>query len=333
MKSLSLSLALLFTFYAHATVTLTPAASPSVNAGLLQGRIISVTAPTDTQVLGWDAASSSWKPVAATAGSGSVTSVAATVPSIFSISGSPITTTGTLAMTYSGTALPVANGGTGLTAGTSGGVLAYTATGTLASSGALTANQLIKGGGAGVAPSTLAAGSQYQVLVMGATTPGYGTIDLAQSASHTGILPNANTTADSANTASAIVARDGSGNFTAGTVTATHTGRVNSTQVVETVTAGGTCSTSYNVDPTAGTMINLTLNGACAIGVTSLAAGHSFTIKLTQSSTTLPTFTSAYKWTTATTPTFSSSATKYDMIACVSLDGTTLDCNALVDVR
>ena len=42
-----------------------------------------------------------------------VTSVAATVPSFLSISGSPITTTGTLAIGYSGTALPVANGGTG----------------------------------------------------------------------------------------------------------------------------------------------------------------------------------------------------------------------------
>ena len=46
---------------------------------------------------------------------GTVTSVAATVPSVFSISGSPITTSGTLALTYSGTALPVANGGTGIT--------------------------------------------------------------------------------------------------------------------------------------------------------------------------------------------------------------------------
>ena len=51
-------------------------------------------------------------------GSGSVTSVAATVPSIFNISGSPITTSGTLAITYSGTALPVANGGTGNATGT-----------------------------------------------------------------------------------------------------------------------------------------------------------------------------------------------------------------------
>ena len=48
-------------------------------------------------------------------GTGTVTSVAATVPSFLSVSGSPITTSGTLALTYSGTALPVANGGTGVT--------------------------------------------------------------------------------------------------------------------------------------------------------------------------------------------------------------------------
>jgi len=49
---------------------------------------------------------------------GTVTSVAATVPSVFSIAGSPITTSGTLAITYSGTALPVVNGGTGVTTST-----------------------------------------------------------------------------------------------------------------------------------------------------------------------------------------------------------------------
>jgi hypothetical protein len=52
--------------------------------------------------------------IATSTGTGSVTSVAATVPSIFSIAGSPITTSGTLAMTYSGTPLPAANGGTGV---------------------------------------------------------------------------------------------------------------------------------------------------------------------------------------------------------------------------
>ena len=52
------------------------------------------------------------------------------------------------------TALPVASGGTGLTTGTSGGILAFTAAGTIASSAALTASALVIGGGAGVAPST-----------------------------------------------------------------------------------------------------------------------------------------------------------------------------------
>lgn len=48
-------------------------------------------------------------------GSGTVTSVAATVPTFLSVTGSPITTSGTLAIAYSGTALPVLNGGTGTT--------------------------------------------------------------------------------------------------------------------------------------------------------------------------------------------------------------------------
>jgi hypothetical protein len=51
-------------------------------------------------------------------GGGTVTSVAATVPAFLSVSGSPITTTGTLAITLSGTALPVLNGGTGVTTST-----------------------------------------------------------------------------------------------------------------------------------------------------------------------------------------------------------------------
>lgn len=56
-----------------------------------------------------------WAPSTGSGGSGTVTSVAATVPSVLSISGSPITGSGTLAIGYSGTALPVANGGTAST--------------------------------------------------------------------------------------------------------------------------------------------------------------------------------------------------------------------------
>lgn len=51
-------------------------------------------------------------------GSGTVTSVGLTAPSIFTVGGSPVTTSGTLALTYSGTALPIANGGTGETTAT-----------------------------------------------------------------------------------------------------------------------------------------------------------------------------------------------------------------------
>ena len=54
-------------------------------------------------------------------GGGTVTSVAASVPTFLSVSGSPISTSGTLAISLSGTALPVANGGTGVTTSTGNG--------------------------------------------------------------------------------------------------------------------------------------------------------------------------------------------------------------------
>ena len=95
------------------------ATTGSQSITIKQGSGAGVTIATGTKVmvytdgLGSGAAVISANPSAAS--SGTVTSVAATVPSIFSISGSPITTSGTLAMTYSGTALPTANGGTGST--------------------------------------------------------------------------------------------------------------------------------------------------------------------------------------------------------------------------
>ena len=76
------------------------------------------------------------------------------------------------AVTLAGT-LAVANGGTGLTAGTSGGVLAYTATGTLASSSALAASALVIGGGAGAAPSTTTTGTGV-VTALGVNTGSAG---------------------------------------------------------------------------------------------------------------------------------------------------------------
>ncbi len=57
-------------------------------------------------------------------GSGTVTSIALTAPTFLSVSGSPITTSGILGLTLSGTALPTTSGGTGLnTLGSAGQVL------------------------------------------------------------------------------------------------------------------------------------------------------------------------------------------------------------------
>jgi len=84
--------------------------------------------------------------------------------------------------------LPVANGGTGITSGTSGGVPYYSASGTIASSGALGVNGVVYGGGAGAAPSTTSAGSTNQVLLGNtASPPSWGQVNLATAV--TGNLP------------------------------------------------------------------------------------------------------------------------------------------------
>jgi hypothetical protein len=108
-----------------------------------------------------------------------------------SLSGLTPSTATTGAVTLAGT-LGVASGGTGLTAGTSGGILGYTATGTLASSVALTANALVLGAGAGATPTPMASlGTTTTVLHGNASgAPTFGAVSLT--ADVTGVLPTAN---------------------------------------------------------------------------------------------------------------------------------------------
>lgn len=81
----------------------------------------------------------------AAAGAGTVTSVAQSFTGgLISVGGSPITSSGTLALTV---------------AGTSGGIPYFSGASTWASSAALAANALVIGGGAGVAPSTTTTGT------------------------------------------------------------------------------------------------------------------------------------------------------------------------------
>jgi hypothetical protein len=88
--------------------------------------------------------------IGAGTGNGTVTSVAQTFTGgLISVSGSPVTTSGTLALTV---------------AGTSGGIPYFSSASTWASSSALTANAVMIGGGAGAAPSTITTGTSGQVL-------------------------------------------------------------------------------------------------------------------------------------------------------------------------
>ena len=129
---------------------------------------------------------SSATPTWTTPTTGTVTSVAATVPAFLSISGSPITGSGTLAISYSGTALPVANGGTGLTTLTAGYVPYGNGTSAFSSSG----NLYFDGSSLGIGTGAVGLGNKLVIAAGNAQTdPGYG---LVQKNTSYGFYPNDN---------------------------------------------------------------------------------------------------------------------------------------------
>ena len=109
------------------TVTSVTATSPVASTG---GTTPVISMPAATTSVNGYLTSTDWTTFNGK-GSGTVTSVAATVPSFLSIAGSPITTSGTLAITLSGTALPIANGGTGATTLAGASIATYSGTETL----------------------------------------------------------------------------------------------------------------------------------------------------------------------------------------------------------
>ena len=114
-----------------------------------------LSAGTNGQVLTLASGIPSW----ATPTTGTVTSVAQTFTGgIISVGGSPITTSGTFALTV---------------AGTSGGIPYFTSGAAWASSAVLAANALMIGGGAGLAPSTITTGTGV-VTALGVNTGSSG---------------------------------------------------------------------------------------------------------------------------------------------------------------
>jgi hypothetical protein len=116
-----------------------------------------ITAPTNNTYLTYTTGGGfAWSTIA---GGGTVTSVAQSFTGgLISVSGSPVTTSGTLALTV---------------AGTSGGIPYFSSASTWASSAALAANALMIGGGAGVAPSTITTGTGV-VTALGVNTGSSG---------------------------------------------------------------------------------------------------------------------------------------------------------------
>jgi hypothetical protein len=109
------------------TVTSVTATSPVASTG---GATPVISMPAATTSVSGYLTSTDWTTFN-NKGSGTVTSVGATVPAFLSVAGSPVTTSGTLAITLSGTALPVANGGTGATTLAGASIATYTGTETL----------------------------------------------------------------------------------------------------------------------------------------------------------------------------------------------------------
>jgi len=100
--------------------------------------------------------------IAATGGTGTVTSVAQSFTGgLISVGGSPITSSGTLALTV---------------AGTSGGIPYFSSASTWATSAALASNALVIGGGAGAAPATTTTGTGVITALGNATNAASGIV-------------------------------------------------------------------------------------------------------------------------------------------------------------
>jgi hypothetical protein len=117
---------------------------------------------------------------------------------LISVSGSPVTTSGTLALTI---------------AGTSGGVPYFSSGTTWASSGALTQYGIVYGGGAGAAPVATAAGTTGQTLIAtSGSAPSWGTLGVNGGGTGSSTLAANNVLLGNGTSALQVVAPGSNGN-------------------------------------------------------------------------------------------------------------------------
>jgi len=283
-----------FTATANTAVTLPAGATASANNLLSSATAVGIVTgtPSLTTYLRGDG---TWASI--TGGLGTVTSVGQTFTGgLISVSGSPITTSGTLALTV---------------AGTSGGIPYFSSGTAWATSAALAANAIVLGGGAGVAPATTTTGTGV-VTALGVNTGTAGAFVV-----NGGVLgtPSSGTVTNLTGTASINI------NGTVGATTA-NTGAfttVSATGVITSTLATGTApftvaSTTQVANlnaATAGTATSATsatnLAGG-AVGYLPYQSAAATTLFVTGNTTTTPQFlTSTGTGTVAQAPTLTSS--------------------------
>ncbi|WP_395736267.1 hypothetical protein [Prosthecobacter sp.] len=223
-------------------------------------------------------------------GSGTVTSVNATVPTFLSVTGVPITSSGTISISLSGTALPAANGGTGATSFTDGQLLIGNSTGNTLTKATLTAGSgiTVTNGGGSISLS-IGTGAVTNTMLSGSIALSKLATDPLARANHTGTqtlstisdagtLAALSTITSSQITDGTIVNADISSSAaialsklaTDPLARANHTG----TQTLSTISDAGSLAALSSVTSayiTDGTIVNADISSSAAIALSKLA--------------------------------------------------------------
>jgi hypothetical protein len=175
-----------------------------------------------------------------------------------------------------GTDLAVADGGTGISSGTSGGILYFSASGTLASSAALAASAIVLGGGAGTTPATTTTGTGVVTAVGNAVNTSGGLVTQSGTLTANNILLGGG--ASTAISSSSLLATSAA--VTSGTY-------IKAIGYADTVVALGNTGTAINLDVVSGGVFTATLTGNATITLRyPVSSGaSSFTLILTNDAT------------------------------------------------